>query len=133
MAKQTELAQVEVELEEARRLIMQPTPPATPPPSRIPRGPSSPRVSDVASSGMAVDAELLLPSDGEGKSPKRLRVSASGEEAPSLQQVLDAKDSFSAEDLASIIQSFQLRQSQLEDEENAISQREMESALGWSG
>ena len=53
--------------------------------------------------------------------------------APSLQQVLDAKDSFSAQDLASIIQSFQLRQSQLEDEENAISQREMESALGWSG
>ena len=37
------------------------------------------------------------------------------------------------QDLASIIQSFQLRQSQLEDEENAISQREMESALGWSG
>ena len=133
IAKQTELAQLEVELEEARRLIMQPTPPATPPPSHIPRGPSSPRVSDVASSGMAVDAELLLPSDGEGKSPKRLRVSASGEEAPSLQQVLDAKDLFSAQDLASIIQSFQLRQSQLEDEENAISQREMESALGWSG
>ena len=133
IAKQTELAQLEVELEEARRLIMQPTPPATPPPSHIPRGPSSPRVSDVASSGMAVDAELLLPSDGEGKSPKRLRVSASGEEAPSLQQVLDAKDSFSAQDLASIIRSFQLRQSQLEDEENAISQREMESALGWSG
>ena len=51
MAKQTELAQLEVELEEARRLIMQPTPPTTPPPSHIPRGPSSPRVSDVASSG----------------------------------------------------------------------------------
>ena len=133
VAKQAELAQLEVELEEARRLIMQPTPPATPPPSHIPRGPSSPRVSDVASSGMAVDAELLLPSDGEGQSSKRLRVSASGEEAPSLQQVLDAKDSFSAQDLASIIQSFQLRQSQLEDEENAVSQREMESALGWSG
>ena len=28
MAKQTELAQLEVELEEARRLIMQPTPPS---------------------------------------------------------------------------------------------------------
>ena len=38
MAKQTELAQLEVELEEA-----------TPSPSHIPRGPSSPRVSDVAS------------------------------------------------------------------------------------
>ena len=62
VAKQTELAQLEVELEEARRLIMQPTAPPTPPPG--PRGHSSPRVSDVASSGMAVDAELLLPSEG---------------------------------------------------------------------
>ena len=59
VAKQTELAQLEVALEEARRLIMQPAPPPTPPPSHIPRGHSSPRVSEVASSGMAVDAELL--------------------------------------------------------------------------
>ena len=58
VAKQTELAQLEVELEEACRLIMQPTLPPTPPPSQAPRGHSSPRVSDVASSGMAVDAEL---------------------------------------------------------------------------
>ena len=43
MAKQTELAQLEVELEEARRLIMQPAPPPTPPPSQAPRGHSSPR------------------------------------------------------------------------------------------
>ena len=82
---------------------------------------------------MAVDAELLLPSEGEEKGPKRLRVSASGEEAPSLQQVLDAKESFSAQDLGSIIHSFQLRQLQLEEEELANSQRDMESALGWSG
>ena len=133
VAKQTELAQLEVELEEACRLIMQPTPPPTPPPSHIPRGHSSPRVSEVSSSGMAVDAELLLPSDGEEKGPKRLRVSASGEEAPSLQQVLDAKESFSAQDLGSIIHSFQLRQLQYEEEEFANSQREMESALGWLG
>ena len=78
VAKQTELAQLEVELEEARRLIMQPTPPPTPPPSQGPRGHSSPRVSDVASSGMAVDAELLLPSEGKEKGPKRLRVGATG-------------------------------------------------------
>ena len=58
VAKQTELAQLEVELEEACRLIMQPTLPPTPPSSQAPRGHSSPRVSDVASSGMAVDAEL---------------------------------------------------------------------------
>ena len=32
VAKQTELAQLKVELEEARRLIMQPTPPPPPPP-----------------------------------------------------------------------------------------------------
>ena len=102
VAKQTELAQLEVELEEARRLIMQPAPPPTPPPSHIPRGHSSPRVSEVASSGMAVDAELLLPSEEEEKGPKRLRVSASGEEAPSLQQVLDAAESFSAQDLGSL-------------------------------
>ena len=120
VAKQTELAQLEVELKEARRLIMQPTPPPTLPPLHIHRGPSSPRVSEVASSGIAVDAELLLPSEGEGKGPKRLRVSASGEEAPSLQQVLDAKESFSAQDLGS-------------EEEIANSQRDMESALGWSG
>ena len=62
VAKQTELAQL---------------PPPTPPPSQGPRGHSSPRVSDVASSGMAVDAELLLPSEG-------LRVGGTGEEAPSL-------------------------------------------------
>ena len=60
VAKQTELAQLEVELEEARGLIMQPTLPPTPPPSQAPRGHSSPRVCDVASSGMAVDAELLV-------------------------------------------------------------------------
>ena len=44
MAKQTELAELEVELEEARRLTMQPMPPPTPPPSQALRGPSSPRV-----------------------------------------------------------------------------------------
>ena len=101
------VAKLEVELEEARGLIMQPTPPPTPPPSHIPRGHSSPRVSEVASSGMAVDAELLLPSEGKGKGPKRLRVSTSGEEAPSLQQVLDAEESFFAQDLGSIIQKRQ--------------------------
>ena len=36
--KTRELAQLEMELEEARRLIMQPTPPPTPPPSQAPRG-----------------------------------------------------------------------------------------------
>ena len=133
VAKQAELAQLEVELEEARRLIMQPTPPPTPPPSQGPRGHASPRVSEVASSGMAVDAELLLPSEGEEKSPKRLRVGATGEEAPSLQQVLAAQDTFSAQDLGSIIRSFQQSQIQLEEEDIANSQREMESALGWSG
>ena len=60
VAKQTEL---EVESEDARRLIMQPTLPPAPPPSQAPRGHSSPKVSDVASSGMAVDAELLLPTE----------------------------------------------------------------------
>ena len=69
MAKQTELAQLEVELEDARRLIMQLTPPPTPPSSQAPRGHTSPRVSDVASSGMAVDAELLLPAKGRKKVP----------------------------------------------------------------
>ena len=91
MAKQTELAQLEVELEDARRLIMQPTPPPTSPSSQAPRGHTSPRVSDAASSGMAVDAELLLPTEGEVKGPKRLRVGTTGEEAPSLQQVLAAQ------------------------------------------
>ena len=110
VAKQAELAQLEVELEEARRLIMQPTRPSTPPPSQGLRGHSSPRVSKVASSGMAVDAELLLPSEGEEKVPKRLRVGATGEDAPSLQQVLDAKETFSAQDLGSFICSFQQRQ-----------------------
>ena len=51
-------------------------------------GHTSPRVSEMASSGMVVDAELLLPTDGEEKSPKRLRVGTTGEEAPSLQQGL---------------------------------------------
>ena len=130
MAKQTELAQLEVELEEARRLIMQPTPPATPPPSHIPCGHSSPRVSEVASSGMALDAELLLPSEGEEKGPKRLRVGATGEEAPSLQQVLAAQETFSMQELDSIMESFRQRHSLLMI---ANEQRELEDALGWSG
>ena len=42
LSKRTrELAQLETELEEARRLIMQPTLPNTPPPSQAPRGNTS--------------------------------------------------------------------------------------------
>ena len=82
---------------------------------------------------MVVDAELLLPTDGEEKCPKRLRVGTTGDEAPSLQQVLAAQDTFSTQDLASIIHSFQLRQVQLKDEELANEQRDMENGLGWSG
>ena len=63
-------------------------------------------MSDVASSGMAVDAELLLPSEGEENGPKRLRVGTTGEEAPSLQQVLAAQDTFSMQELESIVESF---------------------------
>ena len=129
----TELAQLEVELEEARRLIMQPAPPPTPPPSQDPRGHSSPRVSDVASSGMAVDAELLLPSKGQEKGPKRFRVGTTGEEAPSLQQVLAAQETFSMQELYSIMESFRQRHSLLEQEMIANEQRELEDALGWSG
>ena len=128
-SRQAELAQLEVELEEARRLIMQPTPPPTPPPSQFPRGHSSPRVSEVASSGMAVDAELLLLSEGEEKGPKRLRVGATGEEAPSLQQVLDAKETFGMMELESIMESFRQRHSLLEQEMIANEQRELEDAL----
>ena len=72
---------------------------------------------------MAVDAELLLPTDGEEKGPKRLRVGNTGDEAPSLQQVRAAQDTFSAQDLGSIIHSFQLRQFQLEEEQSANEQR----------
>ena len=108
VAKQTELAQFEVELEEARRLIMRPAPPPTPPPSQAPRGHSSPRVSDVASSGMAVDAELLLPSEGE-------------------------QETFSMQELESIMESFRQRHSLLEQELIASEKRDLEDALGWSG
>ena len=66
-----------------------------------------PGVSDVASSGMAVDAELILPSGGEENGPKRIRVGTTGEEAPSLQQVLAAQDTFSMQELESIMESFQ--------------------------
>ena len=133
MAKQTELAQLEVELEDARRLIMQPTPPPTPPSSQAPHIHTSPRVSDVASSGMAVDAELLLPTEGEVKGPKRLRVGTTGEEAPSLQQVLAAQDTFSLQDLESIMDSFRQHHSQLEEELIASDQCDLEDALRWSG
>ena len=133
VAKQTELAQLEVGLEEARRLIMQPTLPPTPPPSQAPRGHSSLRVSDVASSGMAVDAELLLPYEGEEKGPKRLRVGTTGEEAPSLQQGLAAQDTFSMQELESILESFRQRHSLLEQELIPSDQRDLEDALGWSG
>ena len=112
---------------------MQPTPPTTPPPSQAKCGNTSPRVSEVASSGMAVDAELFLPADGEEKGPKRLRVGTTGDEAPSLQQVLAAQDTFSTQDHASIIHSFQLRQVQVEEEELANEQRDMENGLGWCG
>ena len=87
----------------------------------------------MASSGMAVDAELLLPSEGEEKGPKRRRVSASGEEAHSLQQVLAAQDTFSAQELESIMESFRQRHSLLEQELIASDQRDLEDALGWSG
>ena len=126
--KTRELAQLEMELEEAWRLIMQPSLPPTPPPSQAPRGHTSPRVSEVASSGMAADAELLLPTDGEEKGPKRFRVGNTGEEAPSLQQVLAAEDTFSAQDLGSIIDSFRQRQLQL-DEQIASEQRELKTLL----
>ena len=108
VAKQTELAQLEVELEEARRLIMQPTPPPTPPPSQGPRGHSSPR-SQTSSGG------------------------ATGEEAPSLQQVLAAQETFSMQELESVMESFRQRHSLLEQEMIANEQRELEDALGWSG
>ena len=133
VAKQTELAQLEVELEEARRLVMQPTLPPTPPPSQGPRGHSSRRVSDVASSVMAVDAESLLPSEREEKGPKLLRVGATGEEAPSLEQVLAAHETFSMQELGSVMESFRQRHSLLEQELIASEQRDLEDALGWSG
>ena len=106
--------------------------PPTPPPSQAPRGHSSPRVSGVASSGMAVDAELILPSGGEESGPKRFRVGTTGEEAPSLQQVLAAQDTFSMQELESIMESFRQRHSLLEQEFLATEQRELEDALGWS-
>ena len=65
----------------------------------------------------------LLPTDGEEKGPKRLRLGNTGDEAPSLQQVRAAQDTFSAQDLGSIIHSFQLRQFQLEEEQSANEQR----------
>ena len=82
---------------------------------------------------MAVDAELLLPTGGEEKGPKRLRVGNTGEEAPSLLQVLAAQETFSAQDLGSIIDSFRQRQSQLEEEQIASEQRDLEDALRKSG
>ena len=82
---------------------------------------------------MAVGAELLLPTDGEEKGPKRLRVGITGEEAPSLQQILAVQDTFSVQELGSIIDSFRQRQSQLEEEQIASEQRDLEDALGWSG
>ena len=106
--------------------------PPTPPPSQAPRGHSSPRVSDVASSGMAVDAELLLASEGEENGPKSLRVGATGEEAPSVQQVLAAQETFSTQELESIMESFRQRHSLLEQELIASEQRDLEVALGWS-
>ena len=118
--KTRELAQLETELEKARGLIMQPTPPSTPPPSQGPHGDSSPRVSAVASSGVAVDAELLLldnvgsganrpREEGEEKGPKRLHVSATGDEALPCSKFFLLKTHYSH------------------------SQRDVESALGWSG
>ena len=77
--------QLEQNLRRRVGLIMHPTPPSTPPPSQAPCGNTFPRVSEVASSGMVVDAELLLPTDGEEKCPKRRRVGTTGDEAPSLQ------------------------------------------------
>ena len=82
---------------------------------------------------VAVDAELLLPTEGEEKGPKRVRVGTTGEEAPSLQQVLAAQDTFSLQELESIIDSFRQRQSQLEEELVVSDQRDLEDALGWSG
>ena len=81
---------------------------------------------------MAVDAELLLPSEGEEKGPKRLQVGATGEKASSLQQVLAAQETFSMQELESIMESFRQRHSLLEQEMIANEQRELEDALGWS-
>ena len=82
---------------------------------------------------LAVDAELLLPSEEEEKGPKRLWVSTTGEEAPSLQQVLAAQETFSMQELESIMESFRQRHSLLEQELIASEPRDLEDALGWSG
>ena len=91
VAKQTELAQLGWNWKKLVGSSCDLRPPPTPPPSQALRGQSLESVC-VASSGMAVVAELLLPSEGKEKGSKRLRVSASGEEAPSLQQILAAQD-----------------------------------------
>ena len=82
---------------------------------------------------MAVDAELILPSRGDENGPKRIRVGTNVEEAPSLQQVLAAQDTFSMQELESIMESFQQLHSLVEQELIATEQRELEDALGWSG
>ena len=82
---------------------------------------------------MAVDAELILPSGGEENGPKRIRMGTTGEEAPSLQQVSAAQDTFSMQELESIMESFQQLHSLLEQELIATEQRELEDALAWSG
>ena len=129
VAKQTELAQLEVELEEARWLIMRPTPPPTPPPSQALRGQSLESVVWLPLSWRWL-LSCFFHLKGRTKGSKRLRVSASGEEAPSLQQVLAAQDTFSMQELESIMESFRHRHSLLEQELIASEQRDLEDALG---
>ena len=92
---------------------------------------------------MAVDAELLLPDnvgsgadplpeDGEVESVKRLRLIATSDEAPSVQQVLAAQNMFSVQDLGSLIRSFQQRQKEMSDELAERRQLDMVDALGLS-
>ena len=128
MMKQLEKEYLEVgsKVEEARGMIMQPTP-----------------LSEVASSGMAVDAELLLPrniadagpcqDESEAKSAKRLPQSVTGDEAPSVQQVLAAQNTFSVQDLGSMIRSIQQRQQEMEEEEVERDQCGMDDAVELSG
>ena len=111
---------------------MQPTLPPSPPSSQAPRGPTSPRVSDAALLAWRWMVGCFFLLKGM-KNPKRLRVGATGEEALSLQQVLAAQDTFSIQELESIMESFRHRHSLLEQELIASEQRDLEDALGWSG
>ena len=92
----------------------------------------------------SVDEDLFLPGavetvnypshgEGEGKGAKRLRLSATGCETPSVQQIMAAQNTLPSEEIDDVLRCFQQRTIEMATEQTEREQREINGVLVLSG